>query len=327
VPRAEQAEYQRVRWSLYLETQFATGGPTRAKFADALEVPTSRVSQWLASERGVEAQTAFAAGEVLRDAFGLLTSGSEALYAAGCFADVLRLLREAAMNEGSGGIGGPSRPDVSGGIGGPSRPDVNVERERVVALYCMLPRRFLASEVQALAAYPRAVAGYRENEFERHEAARLRRDAELLAARGNADAGVHFRREAEGSLASVAAVAQFRLAWQRAQRPLDLPRVVLPRPVPMPMPATARARESPAAPAAGAAPAVVPLQLAPVGPPPAEAIAALSDVVIALARALESRNPTLTAPRLWRMLAEWAFELAPAAFERYAPLLPETYAH
>ena len=45
MPRAEQAEYQRVRWSFYLEAALAAGGPTRAKFADALEVPTSRVSQ------------------------------------------------------------------------------------------------------------------------------------------------------------------------------------------------------------------------------------------------------------------------------------------
>jgi hypothetical protein len=95
--------------------------------------------------------------------------------------------------------------------------------------------------------------------------------------------------------------------------------------MPMPMPASALARVASIAPSADAAPP--PIQSTPVAPPPVEAIAALSDVIIALARALESRNPTLTAPRLWRMLAEWAFELAPAAFERYAPLLPETYAH
>jgi hypothetical protein len=65
----------------------------------------------------------------------------------------------------------------------------------------------------------------------------------------------------------------------------------------------------------------------PVGPPPSEAIAAVIEAIIALARALERRNPSTTAPRLWRMLAEWAFAVDADAFERFSPLLPSTYAH
>lgn len=296
MPRAEQAEYQRVRWSLYLDALLAAGGPTRARFADALELPTSRVSQWLAGERGVEAGTAFVVGERLRETFGVRTSGCEALYAAGYFADLLRLLREAALEDR-----GPAR-------------------ERAVALYCSLPRRFLASEIRALDGYARTVDGYRESEFEHHEAARLRRDAELAATRTAHDAP-SASLEIDAELMSHAAVEQFRTAWQRAQHPLDLPRVVIAPPMPMP----GAAASSRAVPAAVPVPAVT--RIAPLDPPPVEAIAALIDVIIALARALESRNPTLTAPRLWRMLAEWAFELAPSAFERYAPLLPEAYAH
>jgi hypothetical protein len=299
--RSDQAEFQRVRWSLYLELQLAHGVPSRAKLAEALDLPTSRISQWIAGERGVEASTAYDVGELLRARFELPTSGCDALYAAGCFTDLVRLLRAASYDETDGAL------------------------ERVVARYATLPAAFLSLEIEALATYERTLHHYRTNEFETHETARLRRDDQIARALAQSEATRTLAHEASRLLRSPQAQRQFARAWHLAQRPLEIPRVVM-------LPPVARAI-APGTSAASPAPAATPTyagyaaDIEPLAPPPVEAISALAEVVIALARALETRNPSLTAPRLWRMLAEWAFELDPAAYERYAPLLPETYAH
>ncbi len=287
-----------MRWSLYLELQLARGVPSRAKLAETLDLPTSRVSQWLAGERGVEAGTAYDVGEVLRERFDVPTSGSDALFASGHFADLFRLLRAASYDESDAAL------------------------ERVVARFCTLPGAFLPLEIEALDAFERSPRN-RPSAFERYEATRLRRDGEIARALAHGAATSAEKNDAERAIALPAAREQFARAWHFAQRPLDLPRVVMPPPMPRaiaPAGAVAGLVVPAAAPVAGGS-------VEPIAPPPLEAISALADAVIALARALETRNPSLTAPRLWRMLAEWAFELDPGSFERYAPLLPQTYAH
>jgi hypothetical protein len=299
-PRSsEQTEFLRVRWSIYLEEMLAGSDASRAKLAETLGVPTSRVSQWLTGERGVESMTAFSVGEVLRDSFAIDTSGPDALFAAGHFADLLRLMRAAARD---------SRAQAG---------------RFTVALYCRLPHRFLKCEVAALAAYPQAIEDYREDRLEQHEAARLKRDARLALSsnveRSTLDSEVAWILAHEGYGEPLAR------AWQQAQRPLDLLEIPpIPRSVPYGPPPAAGSARLPAI--ARQAPVSAPY-VPPVGPPPSEAIAAVIEAIIALARALERRNPSTTAPRLWRMLAEWAFAVDADAFERFSPLLPSTYAH
>jgi hypothetical protein len=299
-PRSsEQTEFLRVRWSIYLEETLARSDASRAKLAEALGLPTSRVSQWLTGERGVESTTAYAVGETLRETFGIDTSGPDALFAAGHFADLLRLMRAAARD---------SRPNAG---------------RFAIAIYCRLPHRFLQGDVAALAAYPRTIERYSEDRFEQHEAARLKRDAKLACfpngERSVLDSEVAWIFDHDGYGEPLTR------AWQQAQRPLDLLEVPpIPRSIPYgPAPASGSAR----LPAIGGTAPVSAPYVAPVGPPPSDAIAAVIEAIIALARALERRNPSTTAPRLWRMLAEWAFAVDAAAFERFAPLLPSTYAH
>lgn len=295
--RATQSEFQRVRWSVFLEETFAGTSASRNRVAEALDLPTSRVSQWMSGERGVEAGTAFALGETLRCDFGIATSGIEALYAAGYFGDVLRVLRAVSLDE---------RPE---------------SRRIAVALYAALPGGFLASDVRALERYPRAVDGYRENEFEKHEAARVRRDA-AIAGMPATPAFAGARDSCRAIAFSQAAFAVVAGAYGRAQRPLDLPRITLPRSIAQP----SIVAPAPAA-TASAAPDRLRLEAAPppLEPPPVEAVAAVADVVIALARALEAHNPTLAAPRLWRMLAEWAIELDRETYARCVPALPSAF--
>jgi len=299
---SEQTEFLRVRWSTYLEGLLGSGAASRASIADALDLPTSRLSQWLAGERGVEPATAFEAGETLRERFGLDTSGPDALFAAGHFTDLFRLLRATAFT------------------------DARDAGELAVALYCRIPGRFLADELRALALYPTAIERYREDKLEAHEAARLRRDGALAASHAIANA------EREGEAAKLVATPFARQAvahaWQQAQRPLDLPNV--PRLMPMPAaapPGAAGAARSFVAGVASVASAPPVPEPAPLGPPPPDAIAVLIEAIIALARALDRRNPSTTAPRLWRMLPEWAFSVDATAFERFAGLLPSAYAH
>lgn len=276
----------------------AEGGPSRAKLAEILELPTSRVSQWLAGERGVEAATAFDVGEALRSHFDLATSGPDALYAAGHFADLLRLLRSAGL----------ARDATS--------------RERAVALYARLPGRFLRGEVAALDAYSGKIPDYQEheNDFDGHEAGRVRHDAGLE--RGQQGRTNAIRDEVDDLLAEDTSQVCIAAAWRRAQRLIENAFTVT-----FPLVDDTRLQESVALAPDRAQLPLIAYDLQAMQPTPDKVIAAIIEVVIALARALERHNPTTTAPRLWRMLAEWAHALDTAAFTRFSSLLPPVYAH
>lgn len=96
-------EYQhKQRWSRYLRWHLDDVQLNATRFSEAIDDTPGRVAQCMRGERGVSAQLAWKVGEILRER-GARTSGIQALWAAGFFADITLIFGQLAGKWGGSG--------------------------------------------------------------------------------------------------------------------------------------------------------------------------------------------------------------------------------
>jgi len=99
-----EGKHRLVRWSTYLGQYVGDGKPiSRTRLNNHLGggQGVSRVSGWLNGKRGLEADTAWDVGRALRE-LDVDTNEIEALWAAGFFKDVIRLMQHVAADDENG---------------------------------------------------------------------------------------------------------------------------------------------------------------------------------------------------------------------------------
>lgn len=302
------ALFVKARWSTYLRSLTATDCLTKSAIARTLDVPVSRVTQWTNGNRLVVAETAFEIGEALREKLGLETSGIETLYACGYLTEVLQLLKHLSV-------------------------DLAAEGDLLaVDIYSWLPGSLFALEHTMVNAQFKAAArhGIESTKIlgsNLREYVRLGTELDLYAY--HADNHATTRGTIAATLRSPAARATIVAAWQdvhterlRVTDALPKTEIVRRRGVTRSQELLAKLRGEPP----------------PQGPDifveitearkfelNADGNTAFIDAVIDVARQSRSTMPSLCAPRLWRMIAEWASYVDEERFLARRPLMPHSF--
>jgi transcriptional regulator with XRE-family HTH domain len=302
------ALFVKARWSTYLRGLTTADRLTKSAIARNLDVPVSRVTQWLNGERLVVAETAFDIGEALREKLGLETSGVEALYACGYLAEVLLLLKHLSV-------------------------DLAAEGDLLaVDIYSWLPGSMFSLEHAMVNAQFAAAArhGIESTDILRsnlREYVRLGTELDLYAYNANEHAAP--RGKIAATLRSPAARATIVAAWQdvhtgrlRATNALPKTETVRRRGVTRSQEVLALLRGVPLPELPDIFVEVTQARKFELN---TDGNAAFIDAVIDVARQSRSAMPSLCAPRLWRMIAEWASYVDEERFLARRGLMPHSF--
>lgn len=297
----------KARWSTYLTELLRHDQLSRSAVARVLEVPVSRISLWLAGERLVTPESAFEIGEKLHEKLSLPTSGAEALYACGYFAELFGLLKHLSVDFAAEG-------DLL-----------------AVDLYCWLPAYLFPIESKLLGAQQRAIGPDGLADMVANHMREYWRLDILLDLRSlhMDDPDAEQLRSLTRQLRAPEARAAIAAAWQGVQSGR--------------MRSTRAASITETKRRSGVTRAEEVRALL-AGEPKPTALDFFVDVtsdrkfdmnwtenlgfvdaVIALARDLRSLVPSLAGPRLWRMLGEWASYVDSEHFLANRALLPHSF--
>jgi hypothetical protein len=302
------ALFVKARWSTYLHSLMAADCLTKSAIARSLDVPVSRVTQWTNGTRLVVAETAFEIGETLREKLRLETSGIESLYACGYLAEVLQLLKHLSL-------------------------DLAAEGDLLaVDIYSWLPASMFGLErtmvfAQFAAAEHHGIESQDILRSNLREYVRLGNEIDLFAY--HADNHAPSLVAIAATLRSSESRAAIAAAWQdvhrgrlRITKALPETEVVRRRGVTRSQELLAMLRGEPPPEAPDVFVEMTKSRKFELN---ADGNTAFIDAVIEVARQSRSEMPSLCAPRLWRMIAEWASYIDQERLLARRPLMPHSF--
>ena len=280
--------FTKARWSTYLRQLTESQGVSKSVVARALELPESRVASWLAQSRVVTPQTAFEVGERLRDQLSLESSGPEALYACGYFADLFEFLKHLSLDGANGG------------------------NTLAVKMFCWLPGSFVDLEYKLILAQQKCLAEEHWNRaMLRNVREWFRFDLDFILAEFHRTERLNALRPIGEELRSPEVRPAVLEAWKGVQRRILRMTSRPPRHGVSKTTIWGRTIET--------------RYTAYDDDFNREIENAAVDAIRDVAKQWRSEVPSFCAPRLWRMLVEWACHVDEKAYAEMCPLLPHFF--